>query len=296
MARFVIELIVFAILTATVSFIRPLYLVSTDGHFDILNGSEIYHSIRKSRGSFAPSTLILGDSVGYQLYPNIEMSSDFESLACNQGVSMVGHYIFAVEAGQRNPQIDRVILILHPHSLRNNLDQGYTFHYFLKPFYNKRYLPYFSDLALAQARKVPYSKLIALPQIVTSNWTATTHVDAPDRNSGLLSPISKQYLIKLIDWAEERQIELSIQSPHVNRDYQAEIERLSEFDRKEQELQPWLDLYFDSIAYLPSDAFVDAVHYALPTNFQTEYREKMRSAVGTKAERRPPKAAAVKEP
>ncbi len=105
-------------------------------------GAEVFRAIKVCSASNPQShTLVLGDSVAYQIFGvRIDPETDDANLAgvavaaCNQAVTPLGNRILLDHWLERNPQATRVVYVLMPMSLRNDGSRKFTFHYFIYPF------------------------------------------------------------------------------------------------------------------------------------------------------------------
>jgi len=164
-----------------------------------LIGGETYLSIQKALQAPANvRTLVLGGSTGNQLLPNTEFNDATYSLCCNQAISLAGQYILLNEflVNHPDPAQLEVILLLRPSSLRNDLDQRFTYNYFLKPFDRPEYQRHLSPHAQAQLSKVPLRSLVQLPFVRRSRWSPSLqHHHQPHRFR--ISKLSAEYLRKM---------------------------------------------------------------------------------------------------
>ncbi len=164
-----------------------------------LIGGETYLSIQKALQAPANvRTLVLGGSTGNQLLPNTEFNDATYSLCCNQAISLAGQYILLHEflVNHPDPAQLEVILLLRPSSLRNDLDQRFTYNYFLKPFDRPEYQRHLSPHAQAQLSKVPLRSLVQLPFVRRSRWSPSLqHHHQPHRFR--ISKLSAEYLRKM---------------------------------------------------------------------------------------------------
>jgi hypothetical protein len=205
--------------------IKPLYLLYNDRYKDTVAGNEIYYSITKSKKKNRSKKALFGDSVAKQLFDSKTNNDTINSLACNQSIGMVGQYILLNNYLEAGNEVDTVFLLFQPFSFQNNLNQVYTYHYFLKPFYNKEYLPQFSNIVKEQIAKIPYYKFCRYPSILTSNW-------APDLNSkdeinySFLSPVSTEYLKKIKELSTKYKFKLIILPTPVSKVLKQELKNL----------------------------------------------------------------------
>lgn len=155
MTRLAIEGIVFLAITFVVSFGFAHRRMIQPNFGDGMLGQEVFQSARECQTVFSARTLVAGDSVGNQFFDYRHVGGDIKSLACNAGITLIGQSILIDEAVKNNPQVSSVYLIIHPSSIQADLNSKYAFHYFLKPFYRKRFLPHFTEAALRDVDNVP---------------------------------------------------------------------------------------------------------------------------------------------
>jgi hypothetical protein len=253
--------------------IAPLIMLLNDKYKKSVDGSEIYHSIRKSKTRNSSKKLIIGDSVGKQLFDNYKFTYPINSLACNQSIGMIGQYILLDNYLNNGNKVDSVFLILNPFSFNNNLDQVYTYHYFLKPFYNKENLNRFSNLALSQISQIPYSAFCNYPPILTSNW-APKFQSIDKSKYPFLSPISIEYLGKIRDLAVIHKFKLVLIPTPISYEAKKHIKsfKLDQIDDKI--LNTLLGQYLNKVIYLDKAKFIDGVHLKHPDFYTELYKTK----------------------
>ena len=118
MKKFISRSAIF-ILTASLIPIGFLYyLYITKKYESFVNGFETYVSIRKSKQKSKKKKLLLGDSVAKQLAMYNDDNSKVNSLACNQAISMVGHFLLLKNYLAADNKIDTVILLVNPISFK----------------------------------------------------------------------------------------------------------------------------------------------------------------------------------
>src|SRR3954453_12185057 len=91
--KFIIKLSIFALISLPVLSFKNLLFYYTDLYKSSVYGPEVYRSIAKSKMKKKVKKLLIGDSVGNQLYDNESYNGSIFSLTCNQAISMVGQYI-----------------------------------------------------------------------------------------------------------------------------------------------------------------------------------------------------------
>jgi hypothetical protein len=262
--KFVYRVFIFFIIAFVVLSAESWYTYFTKSYQETVNGNEVYLSIHKSKVKKKVKVLIIGDSVGKQLYDNITFNGDIYSLACNQSISMAGQYMllktFIDE--NRNQLPDSVIFIIYPGSFANNLDQVFSFHYFLKPFYNAQYKSMITDTCMARIHKIPYYYLSQLPYIVNTNWSPT-YVKDENISYNFISPLSGNYLLKIKALCISNHLKMKLLSPPI---------RLSRKDitlalaKNEKEINSTgltseFQSYFKGAAFLPDSSYKDIMHF-----------------------------------
>ena len=91
MKRFVIKVLLYILVLAFITIPIEIYkiknaIVSSEE----INGGEVYHAIKKTQTKIKIRKVLLGDSVGHQLYPCEQDYDGIVSLACNQAITMAG--------------------------------------------------------------------------------------------------------------------------------------------------------------------------------------------------------------
>ncbi len=247
MKRFLIQIIIFSLLGLISIEIKPIYLIITEKYKEKVAGNEIYLSIKKSKKKTKHKVLIIGDSVGKQIFDNASNNDTINSLACNQAISMVGQFILLNNYFLAGNEVDTVILIYTPFSFKNNLDQVYTYHYFIKPFF-KINKTYFSKTVIKQLNKIPYSNYYWIPNILTTNW-------APDYKSNdkidytFLSPVSIEYLQKIKELSIKYNFKLIILPTPTKESNRADIQNFNKQEIFENGFENEFKGYFENIIF-----------------------------------------------
>ena len=252
-----------AIFISTVS-ILPLgflsYLYVTKKYESFVNGSEVYTSIKISKQKSKKKKLLLGDSVAKQLFMYNHDNTEINSLACNQSISMVGHFLLFKNYLAAGNKIDTVIMLINPIiSFENNLDQIFTFHYFLKPFYKPEYKAEFSENVYKQIKKIPFYKASQLPLIIASNWSPTFKSNDL-RTKSFLSPITQEYLLKIKHLAEDNNITFLIYPTPLRRSLKNSIDSIRSSKLSTPGLEKEFSFYFNKINYMDDKYYSDLPH------------------------------------
>jgi hypothetical protein len=249
-----------------------VFLISTKLFLINYPGHQIHEAIDKSKKKSTQTKLLLGDSVARQLFSNEESDDHFNSLATNQAISMAGQFILLNNYLKEGNEIDTLILLFTPESFQNNLNDELTFHYFIKPFYNKENKPFFTDYLVGQIKKIPFYQLSIIPHIYSTIWAPKfTSIDPKDYS--FLSPISVEYLSKIRELSEAYHLVLIIKSPPVSINKKAEVEHMDVSEAKKCGLLNEFQAYFNSVHYFNSSQFVDGTHLKQPELFMSDYEK-----------------------
>jgi hypothetical protein len=252
--------------------VKPFYLLYGERYKLTVAGHEIYYSLKKSKAKNKSKKVLFGDSVAKQLFDNETNNDTINSLACNQSIGMVGQYILLknyLDAGNR---FDTAFFLFQPFSFQNNLDQVYTYHYFLKPFYIKEYLPYFSSTVKEQVAKIPYNKFCCYPSILTSNW-APDFKPKDEKDYTFLSPVSVEYLKKIKELAAKYSFELIVLPTPVSKGFETRVKKFNLQEIADNNFQGEFKNFFEKIIYLDNSEFSDSSHLIDPAPYTEIYRK-----------------------
>lgn len=256
---------------------KTLWLLKDDRYQKETNGNEIYCAIGKSKKKTPYRKLILGDSTANQFYNCKEEDPDSAySLSCNQAVGMVGQFILLSNYLNAGNRPDSVFIVYTPFSFWDNLDQVYTYHYFLKPFYYDEYKPLMNETVLRQIRKIPKYWMCHLPYIQTTSWAPD--LTPEERPYSFLSPICKDYLSKIDSLSTEYHFSYEIVPTFVAEHWRDSIAHFNRTEFAECRYAEKLSAYLDSIVFLPDSCFVDEVHLAYPQHYRAAINRRLHLA------------------
>jgi hypothetical protein len=260
--KFVIKFLIFALIAVPVLTFKNLLFYYTDLYKSYVFGSEIYTSLKKTQMKKKVKKLLIGDSVGNQLYDNDVYNGGIFSLTCNQAISMVGQYILLSKFIETNKDDlpEEVILLITPDSFSNNLNQNLTFNYFLKPFYYKENEKYFDELCKAQIKKIPYYYTCKIPFIRSSDWSPE-YEPQKDSSYKVISPITSDYLVKIKSLCMANNIKFQLCPTPVRSSRSKLIAEYSKCPEITQgALSNDLNNYFSNIVFMPDQLFKDRNH------------------------------------
>jgi hypothetical protein len=264
--RMLLYLVCLVILVEAVSYI----IVAAELQRYFLPGSEIYIAIAKSHQKKKPKKVLIGDSVGNQMFPNTEDNDSLVSLACNQAIGVVGQYLLLNNYLNAGNKVDTVFMIYSANSFKTNLDQIYTFHYFIKPFNKKEYAVHFTETVRKQIEKVPLYYTAQLPHNLATTW-APEFVSTDSIDFTFLSPISVEYLRKIKALKEKHNFAVVILPPPTAIHKKPVIDKMDRTEITRNGFEDMFQNYFDRIIYLDDELFYDGIHFEDPAPYTALY-------------------------
>ena len=228
-----------------------------------VNGAEIYYALFSSKTERKVKRIVLGDSVGCQLYPSNQEYDSVVSMSCNQAITMAGHYFLLknfIETNQEDLP-EEAILLITPFSLSNDVDK-YAYHYFLKPFPYHQYSNLYTNHLKERIQTIPFFWSANLPFIQTSSNSPKWAVPLTASNQSI-SQLSYEYLIKMDSITKCNGIKFQMISTPVRDDRRDDMDSFWDHlptdyaDKLDDLLQP----YKESIVFMPSDYYTDEVHF-----------------------------------
>ena len=264
MRRFLTYTMLFIILNMLLFWIQDVCTFYSRSYQTQVFGAEVYEAKNAAKQQKRVKKLIIGDSVCKQLYGTGQLQDSAWSLACNQAITMAGHYCLLYDFLMTNSNFppEQIVLYYDPTSLMNNLDK-FSFQYFLKPFGEKRYKQLLTNPELqSRIRTIPYWWTSQLPIVRNNSWTPK--YESQVSGFSLVSPISLAYLDSIRSIAERYQIPFYMCCNPL-RASRKELFQHAYFQAKENgELGSEISLlenWFQSAIYLPDSVFQDEIHF-----------------------------------
>ncbi len=263
MKRFVLGIIVYVIIVLMLWNALELLKLYTHRYEKKVNGAEIYYALFSSKTERKVKRIVLGDSVGCQLYPSNQEYDSVVSMSCNQAITMAGHYFLLknfIETNQEDLP-EEAILLITPFSLSNDVDK-YAYHYFLKPFPYHQYSNLYTNHLKERIQTIPFFWSANLPFIQTSSNSPKWAVPLTASNQSI-SQLSYEYLIKMDSITKCNGIKFQMISTPVRDDRRDDMDSFWDHlptdyaDKLDDLLQP----YKESIVFMPSDYYTDEVHF-----------------------------------
>ena len=240
------------------------YKMKTLADLEDVPGREVRLAVKssKTKTNKKVQKLILGDSTGHSLYPSEKIYDSIISLACNQAVTMAGHYFLLKNYLEMNNENlpNEVIILFTPETFGNDVDM-FAYQYFLKPFPILEYKSLYTKHLYDRIKTIPFYWTANLPFIQTSGYTPRIAVPANEERLNM-SELSIEYLLKIDSIAEKYHVALRMLSTPVRDDYKEITERRIEDLQRlcPEEIQQMMNVYIQSIPYYQSELFFDHVH------------------------------------
>jgi hypothetical protein len=171
-------------------------------------------------------------------------------------------------------QVDTVYMLFRYSSFLNNLDEKYTYHYFLKPFYNEEYKSLFTQTVNDQVHKIPFHFICRDPNILTTNWAPNFQAE-DEKNYTFLSPISVEYLKRIKELSIKHGFTLIILPTPTSFNNKQEILAIDKNEIIKNGLANEFNGYFDQIIFLNDTSFMDGIHLNHPEAYTKYYKDNL---------------------
>lgn len=280
MQKFISKSLKFLIISIVVFYLKPFYLLYNDKYQNIVKSRIVYKVLKRSLRKDNKKIVIIGDSSPKNIFgkfsndfKEIDVSVEYDSLyilSTNSAIGLIGQYILLNNYLISGNHPEEVFLIYSPYSYSVNLDQIFTYNWFLKPFYNDKYRTHFTKLALGQVSKIPFSYLCREPYILTSDWRPDFKKKEIKKYT-FLSPVTKQYLDMIKQLCIENEIKFGIIA---NPQRESNKDDLSKFKVSEchgLKVEPEIKYMMENLRYFPDSLFRDKLHLKkeISHDFQT---------------------------
>lgn len=218
----------------------------------------LYDVIARRHTKLKGRVLYLGDSVGRQLFKNVE-----GALPTNMNVLMAGQYILMHDALEANPQIEHVVYIGVPTSIGKDLEGEGVYSFFLEPFFNYKNLVHFSPEIYEKMNEKPQTYLSFLPFWKSAKFVSDVRLPSKKgQKVGTMPILSSIYIKKMAELAEIKNVKLHFVCPPLKKDYPAKYNDwagLKEYTKKS--LNNEFQEYWKNITFYPDSCFSDYAHF-----------------------------------
>ncbi|SCX82080.1 hypothetical protein [Flavobacterium caeni] len=275
MKSFLIKLTVFVLIGAAAFHLKSYLLLRNDKYQRKVSAREVYHVIGKSQQKNPSRKVLIGDSVARQFFNSESENDTLNSLASNQAISLAGQYILLDNYLKAGNVIDTCYAVFIPSSFQNNLQQLFTYNYFVKPFYKDQYKPLLTETVKNQVEKIPYHGVAQYFGVLTNNW-APEFVSDDQQDYAFFSPVSVEYIHKMSALAKAKHFKLIFVPAVCNENQRKNIESFDKTELAKNHIEQEFAGYFDHIQYVDSKEFVDDMHLHAPEKFIHLYQNQIR--------------------
>lgn len=229
--------------------------------FGLQDWMKIRSRVIVSKSNISKDTLFVGCSVAGQLLP---FNHD-NQLTTNGATQPIGNYFLIKNAIENNPNIRCVVYLSIPNAIGHKIASNRTFNYVVKPFYtfeNRAEI-----LASTPVRAVlthnPWLDLCLLDAFKLLALDDFNYDDNQPKQLDELSPESIEWLLKIKELCEQKDVTFHLASPPISRSRkQATQDWLNIKNQVESTaLAPLFDTYFSTIIYLEDKYLTDDVHW-----------------------------------
>ena len=239
------------------------YKIYNESFIADIDGGRIYKAIIKSHQTIESEIVIISDSYGGQLYPveNYDKSNNIFSLSTTAPSSLIGGYILLNNLSENNDLSGKkIIYIVGPNSLNNELNGVLTYNQFVKPFYTSDNSSYISEEAESNLRKIPYVNISQLPFIKCSDWSPD-YIYKPSEGL-MISDLYLEYLKKIVELGKKEGFLFKVVAPFIREDSRNADYTTIKTQIKESGLSLSFEGYFEDMKYKPvDDFFTGSGHY-----------------------------------
>ncbi len=274
MRVFIKNIFIFLIILPLLFYGISLYFLYTGKYKETVEGSVVYNVIARSKTKWKARKLLLGDSVGEQLFPCYQNDETIVSLASNESIGMMGQYLLLNNFINAGNTIDTLYLLFNPLSFQNNMDGRKKYQFFLKTFYTDEYKPLFLKSVSNQLEKIPYKSICQNPCVKTTDWVpykGLFNSEEGKTSEMFLSQVSADCINKMKQLSILHNFKiLVLPSPVILSNKQ----RILALDRsliEKNDLTSDFKNYFKDIIFLEKGNFMDGYHLNKPEDYREFY-------------------------
>ena len=246
-----------------------------------VGSDEIKPYISRVQTSDGTTKLLLGDSVGRQLYVGLQdYNEDMAIVGSNAAITMAGQYILAAEYIENHPDATDIFLVVLPESLCRSFDTKWGYQYTVMPFVETGTLGRLDQDTLDIMKSV-YGEFFMKEDVVykidRSAINRKLYLNVLKEHSESYVPKSKfalaeQYLMKMYELCNENGITMHLYACPLADNRVQEIEAMKR-EYEETELYQIFPDFMDNIYYYPVEQAADGVHFSGDYANQEFYNE-----------------------
>ena len=260
--RYLIKLLGFLVVFLIVLNSTCYFLIKYNWHIRFIENGQIYNAISKSRKENKNMEIvILGGSVANQMYNNNIYSDSINSFCTVMPITIAGQYLILKNILKHSDLTGKqVIMVMHPNGFTARLYGPASYHYFLKPFYNREFIPLMDSYLTTKLSAIPLKWMFRFPMMRCTNWTPESgQIDLVNAGAKL-SPLSINYLHEIEKLSHQYGFSFKILppvQPEKNKDIDYELLKK---EISSNQLDSIFYNYFEKMQYLKDDLFLDGFH------------------------------------
>lgn len=246
-----------------------------------VGSDEIKPYIAKVQAPDGTSKLILGDSVGRQLYVGLQQyNEDIAIVGSNAAITMAGQYILAAEYIENHPEATDIFLVILPESLCRTFDTKWGYQYTVMPFVETGTIDRLDNNTIESMESV-YGEFFMRTDIVWkidhSAINRKLYLNLLKEHSESYVQSSKfelaeQYLVKMYELCEANGVTMHLYACPLADTRVEEIAGMKE-QYKESVLYEYFPDFMENIYFFPVEEAADGVHFSGDYANQEHYNE-----------------------
>ncbi len=270
---FLIILILIIIVIDVFSMILPFngYIAKiTNSSTDRVGSGEIEPRIAWVQQEDNSKNLLLGDSVGNQLFINLRgINEEWCIATSNAGIMIPGQYILMREYVRCHRETENVFLVINPFSLYSNVNTRLSYQYFVMPFVGNGYSDYLSDNMKSELKEKFHPLFLTKPMIKCIDYSCINRkiylnaIYSEEQKKDVIPDYTLEYLNEFIIFCKENNINFYlIPAPIADtQENHVRVQELSEQFEK-HDLDKIFTDFLEEIQYYPAEQFYDGTHFA----------------------------------
>lgn len=219
---------------------------------------KVTQAIIKSRQEKKTKKLIIGDSVGDQLYGSYN-DTTIVGMTATVALTTVGQYCLLANYFKNNEETlpEKVVLLYNPLSLNNTLSGGLFYSTFAKNMFNSEFKSYLNNETIQLINSWPYAWLLNQKWFRLCPFSPNPESDMPQGE--WISPVQYNYIMKMNQICTDNGIEFVALAPPLKESLREGLLETVLSDKHSSE--PIFQNYINSISYLPDSLFKDMFHF-----------------------------------
>lgn len=271
----IFKLSLLTILSVVMFELFSLYIIADNYRYDLVSsvqgtGGGISRAIVASRQRIEAENVLMGDSVAGRLASHLNLDKNWKVLTSIQGISLAGQYVF-IKNIVANPNVENIVLLYHPRSFMNDLNQPQTYLRFIRNFYTTENIRLLTRETIDKINKKQVSVIYRTslskvsPLFCLINYEDDRYEDVLNKKSitPYLSDTSIQYLRLIKKVCDSNNVRFKVIMPIISTRDANRLNVMKNQLASYVELKEVFQDYFEHIVFLDDKYFTDAIHYSM---------------------------------